>query len=295
MHRFFLGACLLLILTGCKGDAQYSSGGAPLHISNAPTARFAVIGDYGIANPGSRAVSELVKSWRPDFIITTGDNNYFEGEASTIDMNVGLYYHEFISPYHGRFGEGADTNRFFPSLGNHDWRQKGARPYIDYFTLPGNERYYSFIWGPVQFFALDSDLREPDGATEGSRQAQWLREQLALSEQPFRFLYMHHSPYSSGPRGSTIYVQWPFDKWGADAVFSGHDHIYERFVRDKVLYLVIGLGGNGAYDFYSTIDGSRFRYNGNYGAILVEVDESSAKFMFHNIKGELLDSHTMSK
>ena len=24
-------------------------------------------------------------------------------------------------------------------------------PYLDYFTLPGNERYYDFTWGPVHF------------------------------------------------------------------------------------------------------------------------------------------------
>src|SRR5437879_4454765 len=66
-------------------------------------------------------VSNLVRSWSPDFILTTGDDNYPLGEASTIDANIGQYYHDFIFPYTGSYGAGATTNRFYPSLGNHDW------------------------------------------------------------------------------------------------------------------------------------------------------------------------------
>src|SRR5688572_15104008 len=129
----------------------------------AESASFAVIGDFGHAGPVEQAVADVVKSWNPDFILTVGDNNYPDGEASTIDENVGQYYHEYIGNYEGSYGPGAATNRFFPILGNHDWRADGAQPFLDYFTLPGNERYYDFVRGPVHFFALDSDPSEPDG------------------------------------------------------------------------------------------------------------------------------------
>jgi hypothetical protein len=117
------------------------------------TVRFAVIGDYGLAGKPAADVAGLVKSWDPDLILTTGDNNYPIGSAETIDENVGQYYHEFIYPYKGSYGPGADINRFFPTLGNHDYGVPGARPYLEYFTLPGNGRYYDFVWGPVHFFA----------------------------------------------------------------------------------------------------------------------------------------------
>src|SRR6266511_3399595 len=143
--------------------------------------RFAVIGDFGSAGTAARDVANLVKSWKPDFIITVGDNNYPDGAASTIDPNIGQYYHEFIYPYKGRYGAGATVNRFFPSLGNHDWHARGAQPYLEYFTLPGNERYYDFVWGPVHFFAVDSDVREPDGNSSASTQGLWLQTQLAAS------------------------------------------------------------------------------------------------------------------
>jgi hypothetical protein len=66
------------------------------------------------------------------------------------------------------------VNQFFPTLGNHDWYTPGAQPYLDYFHLPGNERYYDFVWGPVHFFAIDSDENEPDGVNQSSVQAKWL-------------------------------------------------------------------------------------------------------------------------
>ena len=84
------------------------------------TIRFGVIGDFGSGSTSERDVANLVKSWSPDFIITVGDNNYPDGAASTIDGNIGQFYHSFIYPYSGSYGAGAATNRFFPSLGNHD-------------------------------------------------------------------------------------------------------------------------------------------------------------------------------
>jgi len=78
--------------------------------------RFAVIGDFGWESKEAEDVANLVKSWKPDFVITTGDDNYDYGEDSTIDRNIGQYYSEFISPYIGKFGKGDTVNRFFPTL-----------------------------------------------------------------------------------------------------------------------------------------------------------------------------------
>ncbi len=83
---------------------------------DAPTVqRFVIIGDYGLSGPDEASVARLVASVKPDFVVTTGDNNYPLGSADTIDENVGRYFHAFITPYHGKFGNGADENRFFPS------------------------------------------------------------------------------------------------------------------------------------------------------------------------------------
>jgi hypothetical protein len=266
--------------------------------------RFAVIGDFGQAGSNEAAAASLVKSWQPDFIITTGDNNYPNGEATTIDANVGQYFSEYIFPYHGSYSPGTDTNRFFPSLGNHDWESGTVQPYLDYFPIDesvvnrnssGNERYYDFMQGPVHFFVLDSNRKEPDGTTSTSRQASWLQAQLAASITPWQVVYFHHPPYSSSKHGSLERMQWPFTRWGVDVVLSGHDHTYERLHIDDILYFVNGLGGRSIYPFYTPVAGSQVRYNDNYGAMLVTASEYYLNVEFYSITcgSELIDSYTI--
>jgi hypothetical protein len=254
--------------------------------------KFASIGDYGDAGSDELAVANLVKSWNPDFIITLGDNNYPDGEASTIDENIGQYYHQYIYPYVGSYGEGSDVNRFFPSLGNHDWKTNPPQPYFDYFILPNNERYYDFIWGDVHFFALDSDPDEPDGVSEDSIQGQWLQNALSSSTATWRVVYFHNTPYSSSSEpdhGSQEYMQWPFKEWGADVVMAAHDHTYERLIIDDFPYFVNGLGGKSKYFFGPPIPGSQVRYNEKYGAMLMTANESQFTFSFFSVDSELID------
>jgi tartrate-resistant acid phosphatase type 5 len=259
-----------------------------------PAVRFAVIGDYGGGGQPEENVANLVKSWEPDFIITVGDNNYPDGESTTIDQNIGRFFHEYIDPYQGEYGPGATTNLFFPTLGNHDWNSStGSKPYLDYFTLPGNERYYNFTWGPVEFFALDSDYREPDGVGSSSDQAAWLKARLAASNATWKLVYMHHPPYSSGLHGPVTWMRWPFKEWGASAVLSGHDHTYERLQVDGLTYFVNGLGGGSIYPFETIENGSQVRFDASYGAMLVEASQSSLNFQFITTQGEFIDEYTM--
>ncbi|RJQ37350.1 hypothetical protein C4552_01130 [Candidatus Parcubacteria bacterium] len=263
--------------------------------SESGTARFAVIGDFGIAGQNEADVANLVKSWNPDLVVTTGDNNYFSGKASTIDQNIGQYYREFIYPYVGSYGTGSTVNRFFPSLGNHDWDAPGIQPYLDYFALPGNERYYEFIWGPVHFFVLDSDEREPDGITSTSVQAQWLQQALAASAAPWKIVILHHPPYTSGYHGSDEIVQWPFREWGAHAVLAGHAHVYERVIRNGLPYIVNGVGGAEIHAFKTPICGSESRHNADFGAMLAEANTTALTFSMISRSGAVVDTYTLDK
>ena len=190
---------------GARGPGRGGLLGATLGAASAqaPSVRFAVIGDYGLADVPAAAVATLVKSWNPDFIITTGDNNYYYGAASTIDRNVGQYYHAFIHPYQGGYGPGASVNRFFPTLGNHDWEAPGAQPYLDYFTLARQRallrrsckgRFTSSPWTATP--------PSPTGSSATSVQATWLQARLAASTAPWKIVYFHHPAYSSGHHGS---------------------------------------------------------------------------------------------
>jgi hypothetical protein len=246
-----------------------------------PALRFAVIGDYGQEGEPQAAVSAMVASWAPDCIVTTGDNNYPDGAAETIDRNVGQYYSAFISPYRGAFGPGASENRFWPVLGNHDWVVGYPEPYLGYFSLPDAGRYYTVERGPVALFALDSMPGEPDGWTSDSPQALWLQGAMAASAARWKLVVFHHSPFSSGHWGSSDWMQWPFAAWGAQLVLSGHDHTYERVQRDGIVYVVNGLGGGARYaPGFSPAEGSQIFFNADHGAMLVEADEHGLRARF---------------
>lgn len=256
---------------------------------------FAVIGDYGDSSQAELDVANLVKGWNPDFIVTLGDNNYPNGAPDTIDENIGQYYHEYIFPYRGTYGAGAANKRFFPALGNHDWMTNGAKPYFNYFSFYNEIGYYDFTKGEVHFFVLDSDPKEPHGILSTSEQAKWLRKSLAASSSDFNIVVFHHAPFSSGKHGSTLYMQWPFKAWGADAIISGHDHLYERIDVDGLPYFVNGVGGAELYSFGTTVPGSQIRFNQDYGAMRVETGNSSLKFQFYTRAGILIDEYTIRR
>ncbi len=298
------GVALGKALVGMDLSAQ-----AAVPFRGRPFIRFAAIGDFGDSenDAATRAVADMVKSWNPDFIITVGDNNYPDGARETLDDNVGQYYSEYIYPYQGKYMPGEPPNRFFPVLGNHDWGSRTIQPHLEYFPIDtsatytgssGNERYYDFIEGPVHFFALDSDSREPDGYTGWSPQAQWLRKELADSVVPWQLVYLHHAPYSSGARhGSSESLQWSFAAWGVDAILAGHDHVYERIEQDDIPYFVNGLGGRPLRGFGRPVAGSQVRYSDDYGAMLIEATPDEITFSFYAVAdgGTLIDSYTLSK
>lgn len=256
----------------------------------------AVIGDFGDVGQPEADVANLVHSWNVDYVLTTGDNNYPSGAASTIDANIGQYYQQYIGSYTGSYGPGAAQNRFFPVPGNHDWNTANLQPYLDYFSLPGNERYYDIELGPVHLFALDSDSQEPDGRTAASIQGNWLQTELANSSAPWKLVTLHHPPYSSSTNhGSDPTMQWPFAAWGATAVLAGHDHTYERLQQEGIPYFVNGLGGRSIYPLGNPVPGSIVRYNLDYGAMRLEANPHCLNFSFYSRDGSLIDSITLYK
>jgi hypothetical protein len=250
---------------------------------------FGVIGDYGMNNTAERDVANLVKSWNPGFILTLGDNNY-STDPTSWDERIGQYYHEYIYGYKGTYGPGSPTRRFFPNIGNHDY-DAGIDGYLAYFDLPGNERYYTYRHGPVEFFVLNSNPEEPDGISKTSKQATWLQNAMTASDAKWKVVSLHHPPYASGGTSSTM--RWPFEDWGADVVLTGHLHNYERLHVGEIDYFVNGLGGAGISGFGTTVSGSQARYNDSHGAMKVIADESFMHFQFITKAGQVIDDHTI--
>lgn len=290
MNTIFVRTCLLILIV-----VFLFSNPNPITHAQTDKITFAVIGDYGLAGQSEADVATLVKSWNPDFIVTVGDNNYQDGAAWSIDDNIGQYYADYIYPYKGKYGSGSATKRFFPSLGNHDWGPNAGKAYFDYFSFRNQQSYYDFVQGPVHFFVLNSNKEEPDGVSSTSAQAKWLKKTLLASTSAFQVVVFHHAPYSSGKHGSTPYMQWQFKEWGADAVLTGHDHVYERLLVDGIPYFVNGVGGAELYKFENTLPQSQARYNLDFGAMRVEATSTYMKFQFITRTGVLIDEYTIGQ
>lgn len=254
-------------------------------------ARVAVIGDF-TSGTTLNGVSRMIKGWDPAAIVTVGDNYYYD---TSIDTSVGQAFHDYISPYSGSYGAGSTTgNRFWPTLGNHDY-DRGLSNYTNYFALPNNERYYAApVQDDIQFFVVNSNTQETDGTSATSKQATWLKNALAASTATWKIVTFHHPAYTSGTEGDNTYMQWPFQQWGASAVISGHDHIYERLLKNNFLYFVDGLGGAEIVPAQRVEPGSQVRYWSDYGAMLLESTATTLNFKFFSRDGVIRDDYTIT-
>ena len=203
--------------------------------SESPSAlAFAVIGDFGTGGKNQFRVAEemVVTYWRQPYslMLTTGDNVYF-GDVAERAQEV------IDKPYRPLFDAGV---QFRPAVGNHDVDDPEDLPEtLATLGMPG--RYYSFTSGPVDFFALDSNLMDGD-------QLMWLMERLSCSDNVWQVVYMHHPLYSSGYHGSDTALRERLEPilmaGGADIVFSGHDHNYGRSTpQHGIVHVVTGGGG----------------------------------------------------
>ena len=206
---------------------------APTVDSDQPL-RFLAFGDSGGGGADQYALLEQMYTVPYDLMIHTGDIAYDDGTIDQFEDNV--------------FGVYADLFRnipFFPAAGNHDYRTNQGAPFREVFNLPGDsgEKWYSFDYGRVHFVAIDT---EADYAT----QAAWLDRDLAANQLPWKVVYLHRPPYSSGHHGSDItlrkHLAPVLEKHGVQLLLAGHDHNYERMhPQNGVAYVVTGGGGIG--------------------------------------------------
>jgi hypothetical protein len=275
------------------------------------TVRFAVIGDYGGDSTPEKRVAAMIRAWGPDFILTLGDNAYSDHNPrhDAFQADVVAYYGDFIVKASDD-PEGTRT-RFFPSLGNHDYKKSGGgvtperlAAYERTFAVPvgpGGHHYYEFARGPVRFFALDSNKNEAwDGWKPDSAQALWWRAALARATERWKIVFFHHAPYQSGSQhGDEIHMRaWQFEKSGVTAVLAGHEHVYERVMLEQVPFITNGLGGTTIYRFNDRIlPESKVHYPTSrqtgradlFGALFVEASDAAITFEFWNLKGERID------
>ncbi len=266
---------------------------------NDDTVSFAAFGDYGTQFKGTPQVVNLVNQLGPDIIVTLGDARY-DNET------YGAIHAPFSDYLNGASGDGGtgDINRFFPTAGNHDYTDSGGiSQFLDYFALPGagvptpsntgSELTYDFVWGPVQFFVIDSQAFLND-ASSSNAQTAWLHTALQASQAQWQVVLFHHPPHSSGDLGASPELRLPFAAWGADLVLNGHNHNYERIDLNGISYVINGLGGEDITGFKTPVRGSVVRYNGDFGLNLFTATSTQIIGSFISVDGVTRDSFVIN-
>ncbi len=239
-----------------------------------------------------RATSDLLLGGDAWVVLTTGDNQYEDGELSA-----------FQGSYAASWGRVKAITR--PTPGNHDYHLAGAKGYFRYFGPRAGRRaggYYSFDVGRWHIIALNSNCEEMGGCDEGSAQERWLREDLATNPATCTLAYWHHPRFSSGLHGNSTRSEafWrALYAAGADVVLNGHDHSYERFAPqdpeqradpDGIREFIVGSGGKSHYAFGGPEPNSQFRDGEHFGILELTLRSQGYDWRFITIGGTIKDS-----
>jgi hypothetical protein len=244
------------------------------------TIRFIVYGDSRggwDAWQSTLHVSQGIEKENPAFVLNTGDlvDNGRIAQDWVDFFNASPFVH---------------NSTLYPVLGNHE---EYGRRYFSFFSLPFNERWYSFDNGPVHFIGLDSN---PLGAFRLA-QYLWLLYDLWTNSQSFTIVFFHHPVYSSGNHGNATVLQklWGpvFEHFQVDLVMNGHDHDYEHSIVNGITYIVTGGGGAPLYDVGHspwTVYAEK-----TYHYCLLTVNSSTLTFEAKKPDGSVFDSFLLTK
>jgi len=262
--------------------------------------RFVVYGDTrSQPDVHCRVIEQIVRE-KPAIVLHTGD---------LVDdgLEPDLWPTEFFGPAAPLLSKVA----LFPVLGNHE---ENSPLYYNLFDLPNNERYYSFDYGQVHFVMLDSNKPEfPDRHRREARvidkyrqildefqnrQLDWLRKDLVAHRDARLTVVCLHSPlYSSVDERDRLgdygrmreWLQATLEDNGVDAVFSGHDHFYQRHVVNGVQYVVTGGGGAPLYEGGPALPTEVARAEDHH-YVAISVARKTAEARVINIDGETIDT-----
>lgn len=244
--------------------------------------RFAVIGDNGTGGKPQYEVGAQMATARETFpygfVIMLGDNMY--GSQTPADFVV-----KFEKPYEALLKAGVS---FFATLGNHDRPENKSYPGFNM----GGARYYTYARQGVRFVVLDSNLMDKP-------QLDWFERTLQQSQEPWKIVYFHHPLYSNaGRHGPAVELRVVLEplmvRYGVSVVFSGHEHVYERFRPQKgITYFTDGSGGQLARGDLTPSADAAAQFDQDQTFMLVEVAGEQMTFRTISRTGRVVDSGTI--
>lgn len=247
---------------------------------------WAVIGDNGTGQRPEREVAYQMQRYgetvKFEFVTMDGDNIY--GGHAPSDFK-----RKFEEPYKQLLDEKV---KFYASLGNHDDPdlERNYKPY----NMGGN-RYYTFRKEDVEFFVLDSTYMSP-------QQLAWLDDKLSASDARWKIAYFHHPTFTSatfhGPDIDLRRQLMPlFVKYGVNAVWSGHEHVYERLKPQSGIYFFL-VGNSGELRYHNIrrpneLDAIGFDTDRTF--MLVEIADDDLYYQTITESGQTIDSGTFPR
>ena len=284
----FAAVCttMLVVVSSCSSPAGPSGGGNGGGATGLTVSMLGA-GDIGMCGrPEVAQTARLVAGLEGDLLLA-GDIAYFQGTAAN--------FRDCFDPSWGQF-----RSRWHPVPGNHEYESPGAAPYFAYFgdaAGPPGAGYYSFAAGDWLILMLNSNVP----ATRGSPQWEFARAALERQRTPCTMAVWHHPLFSSGPNGNTPAMR---DMWAlleanrAEIVFSGHDHLYERFARqlsdgtadaaNGVRQIVAGTGGAELYNFVRAAANSEERIM-KFGIVRFTLRPAQVEWEFLGVDGSIND------
>ena len=219
--------------------------------------RFVVYGDVRSGHAAHAELVEAILDEAPDFVVSTGDM-----VLSGSDEGDWQRFFQVAAGLLARIPT-------YPVIGNHDVGTAGdqhhLRRFEDIFALwpgpadrPDGAAWYGFDVGAVHFVMLDSNRYHDE------RQLAWLEADLAAARAAGAraiFAATHHGPYARGPHGGSAVAAERYvpllARAGVAALFSGHDHFYQRGRVGGLTYVVFGGGGAPLYQPRCGVAGKR--------------------------------------
>lgn len=172
------------------------------------------------------------------------------------------------------------------ALGNHD----DASVLADLFP---SGTMWSKSFNGARVVAIDSTR----DMWKGSAQYNTVRGMLCSASEDVRILVSHHNWWlQSGARhpgsefrASASDMDALVRDCGVDLVLAGHEHNYQRAMRDGVPYLIVGTGGASLYAVAGSAPGTVASYSG-YGYVLLDVSPTGFSAQFKSNDGRVRDS-----
>lgn len=283
--------------------------------------KFIVFGDWGRNGEDNqkevaREIGVVAKKFKPEFIISTGDNFYPDGVRSTRD-------HSWLASYEDIYTAHSLQTDWYVVLGNHDY---GGDPQaeIDYTSVDRKwnmpARYYSkifYINGDttlgLMFVFLDTTPFLSEYYNNGEKthvqgqdtagQRQWLEKTLrdAPANIKWKFVFGHHPVYTGGGRMNAVETgemkklfKPIFEKYHVNAYICGHDHNLQYIKPPGFTYYFVSGAGSELSKTVVHPEGGVFAKAEN-GFMTFSISNNSMLVNVISFKGEKLFTTTLKK